>query len=61
MQEILSLAAYLVVWLLCDWVIGFESGLVSLLISLGAAIGVYILLGMKDKQSPDEDSDEDGG
>lgn len=59
MQEILSLATYLVVWLICDWVIGFESGLVSLLISLGAAIGVYVLLGMKDKRSPDDDDEDD--
>lgn len=58
MQEILSLATYLVAWLICDWVIGFESGLASLLISLGAAIGVYVLLGMKDKHSSDDD-DED--
>lgn len=59
MQEILSLATYLVVWLICDWVIGFESGLVSLLISLGAAIGVYILLGMKDKRSSGDDDEDD--
>ena len=58
MQEILSLATYLVVWLLCDWVIGFESGLVSLLISLGAAIGVYILIGLKGRSAGDGD-DED--
>ncbi len=48
MQEILTAATYLVVWLICARVIEIESGLTKLLISLGAAIGVYIVIGVKE-------------
>ncbi|MDD5475560.1 MAG: hypothetical protein PHU03_03495 [Syntrophales bacterium] len=58
MQEILSLATYLVAWLICDWVIKFESGLVSLIISLASAIGVYVIIGLKDKRNYDDEDDE---
>lgn len=44
MQEILTAATYLIVWLICWRVIGIESGLVKLIISLGAAIAVFILM-----------------
>lgn len=47
MQEILTAVTYLVVWLICERVIGIESGLVNLLISLGAAVSVYILMAVK--------------
>jgi hypothetical protein len=43
MQEILTAVTYLVVWLFCQRVIGIESGLTTLLISLAAAFSVYIL------------------
>lgn len=43
MQEILTVITYLVVWLLCKEVVEIESGLVTLIISLGAAVGIYIL------------------
>ena len=43
MQEILTVITYLVVWLICKEVVKIESGLVTLIISLGAAVGVYIL------------------
>lgn len=47
MQEILTAVTYLVVWLLCQRVIGIESGLINLIISLTAAVGVYILMAWK--------------
>jgi len=43
MQEILTVITYLVVWLICKEVVKIESGLVTLIISLGAAVGIYIL------------------
>jgi hypothetical protein len=43
MQEILTAVTYLVVWLICQRVIGIESGLTTLLISLTAAFSVYVL------------------
>jgi hypothetical protein len=42
MQEILTAVTYLVVWLVCQRIIGIESGLTTLLISLAAAFSVYI-------------------
>jgi hypothetical protein len=47
MQEILTAVTYLVVWLICEQVIGIKSGLVNLIISLGAAVSVYILMAVK--------------
>lgn len=43
MQEILTAVTYLVVWLICQRVIGIESGLTTLLISLSSAFSVYVL------------------
>ena len=43
MQEILTAVTYLVVWLICQRIIGIESGLTTLLISLAAAFSVYVL------------------
>lgn len=57
MQEVLTAVTYLVVWLICGKVIGIESGLTKLLISLGAAVGVYILMavkGHKEKKQEEE-------
>jgi len=48
MQEILTVATYLVGWLVCKWVLEIESGLITLIISLGAALFVYILIGVKE-------------
>ncbi|MCE5283576.1 MAG: hypothetical protein LLG93_15905 [Deltaproteobacteria bacterium] len=50
MQELLTAATYLVVWLICWRVIGIESGLTKLILSLGAAIFVFVLLAVKDHQ-----------
>ncbi|MCX7816960.1 MAG: hypothetical protein N2317_05585 [Syntrophales bacterium] len=44
MQEILTAVTYLVVWLVCQKVIGIESGLTKLMISLTAAVGVYVFI-----------------
>ena len=48
MQEILTAVTYLVVWLICEQVIGIKSGLTNLIISLGAAISVYVLMAVRD-------------
>lgn len=48
MPELLTAVTYLVVWLICWRVIGIESGLTKLIISLGAAICVFVLLSVKD-------------
>ena len=50
MQEILTAVTYLVVWLICEQVIGIKSGLTNLIISLGAAISVYVLMAVKDTE-----------
>ncbi len=50
MQEILTAVTYLVVWLICQRVIGIESGLTTLLISLSAAFSVYVLYAILDHQ-----------
>jgi hypothetical protein len=47
-QEILTAVTYLVVWLICQRVIGIESGLTTLLISLTAAVSVYVIIAVKD-------------
>jgi len=48
MQEILTAVTYLVVWLVCQRIIGIESGLTTLLISLTAAVSVYVIIAVKD-------------
>ncbi len=49
MPELLTAATYLIVWLICSRVIGIDSGLIKLVVSLGAAISVFILLAVKDR------------
>ena len=49
MPELLTAATYLIVWLVCWRVIGIESGLTKLIISLGAAILVFVLLSVRDQ------------
>jgi uncharacterized membrane protein len=48
MQEILTAVTYLVVWLICERIFEIESGLTKLIISLGAAVGVYVLIAIKE-------------
>jgi hypothetical protein len=50
MPELLTAATYLIVWLICWRVIGIESGLTKLIISLGVAIFVFALLTVKGHQ-----------
>ncbi len=59
MQEILTVATYLVAWLICKWVIGIESGLITLIISLGAAVVVYIIIGIKEYEEKKRNRDEE--
>jgi hypothetical protein len=61
MQEILTVITYLVVWLICKKVVGIESGLVALVISLGAAVCVYILSATKRRESTNDVSEDDEG
>ncbi|OGP87987.1 MAG: hypothetical protein A2031_07055 [Deltaproteobacteria bacterium RBG_19FT_COMBO_43_11] len=46
MQEILTAVTYPIVWLICSFVLKIENGLAKLLISLTAAILVYVLIGI---------------
>jgi len=59
MQELLTAVTYLVAWLICEWVIGIESGLIKLFISLGAAVCIYVWIAVREhrekkKNHPDE-------
>jgi zinc transporter ZupT len=56
MQELLTAVTYPIVWLICSYILKFESGLAKLLISLTAAILVYVLIGIK--QSKKENTKE---
>ncbi|MBN1364597.1 MAG: hypothetical protein JW976_07320 [Syntrophaceae bacterium] len=47
MQELLTAITYPVVWLICSYILKIESGLTKLLVSLTAAILVYVLVGIK--------------
>jgi hypothetical protein len=47
MQELLTAITYPLVWLICSYLLNIESGLAKLLISLTAAILVYVLVGIK--------------
>jgi len=51
MQEILTAVTYLVAWLACEKVFHIESGLTKLIISLGAAVGVYVLIAVKESRN----------
>ena len=58
MSTIFNTRTFLVVWLICARVLEIESGLTKLLVSLGAAIAVYIIIGVKeyrDKKSKGAD------
>lgn len=63
MQEILTVIAYLAAWLICKEVLRIQSGLVTLIISLGAAVTVFILSAVKkrDGKSDVTGSDEHNG
>jgi len=59
MQEILTAIIYPIVWLVCSYVLKIESGLAKLLISLTAAILVYVLIGIKLSHRENEKDKED--
>jgi len=54
MQEILTAVTYLVVWLVCEQVLAIESGLIKLIISLGAAVSVYVLIAVRDHRTKND-------
>ena len=59
MQEILTAVTYPIVWLICGYLLKIESGLAKLLISLTAAILVYVLIGIKRSQKENKEDNED--
>jgi hypothetical protein len=59
MQEILTAVTYPIVWLVCSYILKIESGLAKLLISLTAAILVYVLIGIKLSHRENEKDKED--
>jgi cytochrome oxidase assembly protein ShyY1 len=50
MQELLTVVTYPIVWLICSYFLKIESGLAKLLISLTAAVLVYVLFGVWQSQ-----------
>ncbi|HOJ50940.1 MAG TPA: hypothetical protein PLT64_00190 [Syntrophales bacterium] len=58
MQEVLTAVTYLVTWLICQRVIGIESGLVNLIISLAAAVVVYVIIAIRDHRRKAKEEDE---
>lgn len=59
MQEILTFVAYLAAWLSCTYLLKIEDGRIKLLISLIAAVLVYVLIGIKLSQKEDNKEDKD--
>jgi hypothetical protein len=59
MQEILTALTYPIVWLICSYLLKIESGLAKLLISLTAAVLVYVLIGIKRASKENNKEKED--
>jgi hypothetical protein len=59
MQELITAITYPVVWLICSYLLKIESGLAKLLISLTAAILVYVLVGIKLSQKEKKEDKEE--
>ena len=59
MQELLTAVTYPIVWLIRSYLLKIESGLAKLLISLTAAILVYVLIGIKQAQKENHKDNED--
>ncbi len=59
MQELLTAITYPVVWLICSYGLKIESGLAKLLISLTAAILVYVLIGIKLSHKENKEDQKD--
>ena len=58
MQELLTAVTYPIVWLICTYVLKIESGLTKLLISLTAAILVYVLIGIRRSKKETKDDND---
>jgi hypothetical protein len=58
MQELLTAITYPIVWLICSYILKIDSGLAKLLISLTAAILVYVLIGIKRSAQNNNKDDE---
>lgn len=58
MQEILTAVTYPIVWLICTYLLKIDSGLAKLLISLTAAVLVYVLIGMKRSQKENKENED---
>lgn len=58
MQELLTAVTYPIVWLICAYLLKIESGLAKLLISLTAAVLVYILIGIKRSQKEKKENED---
>ncbi len=59
MQELLTVITYPVVWLICSYLLKIESGLAKLLISLTAAILVYVLVGIWQSKKENQKENKD--
>jgi hypothetical protein len=59
MQEILTFVTYLVAWLVCSYIFGIENGWAKLLISLTAALLVFVLIGIKLSHKKNNEGEED--
>lgn len=59
MQELLTAITYPIVWVICAYLLKIESGLAKLMISLTAAILVYVLIGIKRSQKEKNKENED--
>ncbi len=59
MQELLTAVTYPIVWLICSYALKIESGSAKLLISLTAAILVYVLVGIKLSHKASKKDNED--
>ncbi|HRS98176.1 MAG TPA: hypothetical protein P5040_08310, partial [Smithella sp.] len=59
MQELLTAVTYPIVWVICAYLLKIESGLAKLMISLTAAILVYVLVGIMRSQKEKNKGNED--
>jgi len=59
MQELLTAITYPIVWVICAYLLKIESGLAKLMISLTAAILVYVLVGIRRSKKEKNKENED--
>jgi hypothetical protein len=58
MQELLTAVTYPIVWVICAYLLNIESGLAKLLISLTAAVLVYVLIGIKRGKKENKENED---